>query len=112
MKLISKVAAGGTLLASAGVACAGALVIAALERRKRRSGALDGKVVLITGASRGWGWPWQRSLGEEARAWRLRPATLTSWIARRHSCCARILQPAKIFLYSPPIWLSRKTPSS
>ena len=44
MKLISKVAAGGTLLASAGVACAGALVIAALERRKRRSGALDGKV--------------------------------------------------------------------
>jgi short-subunit dehydrogenase len=55
MKLISKVAVGGTLLASTGVACAGALVIAALEIRKRRSGTLDGKVVLITGASRGLG---------------------------------------------------------
>ena len=55
MKLRSKIAMGSTILASTGVACAGALVIAALEHRARKSRKLDGRVVLITGASRGLG---------------------------------------------------------
>lgn len=54
-KLQKSAAVAGLALAGAGVACTGAVAVYAVRRWTRRSTALDGKTVLITGGSRGLG---------------------------------------------------------
>lgn len=51
----SKAALGCALLAGAGFACSGVLAAAAVAKALRRTKRLQGKVVLVTGASRGLG---------------------------------------------------------
>jgi short-subunit dehydrogenase len=55
MGMKKKVLAGGAIMAGAGLACAGTLAYAVATAYKRRYDRLRGKVVLITGGSRGLG---------------------------------------------------------
>jgi short-subunit dehydrogenase len=50
-----KFAVGNVILASTGFACTGALVLSAIATSQKLSRQLEGKVVLLTGASRGLG---------------------------------------------------------
>lgn len=64
-RMLRKAATASIVVAGAGVACTGALAVAAVANSRRKSERLYGKVALVTGASRGLGMAIAEELGRK-----------------------------------------------